>query len=413
MAHYKEGTVTVVEIPDLVHLEQSVNERLLSDPPPDVAPELLPEAGTWRPLAWARVPSEEIDVVSDEGHGEDSLVEALDGGDGTTLFPLHPLVEKFYPAAATVRKGRFAVSASYRTVFFEPDAGCPLARLVPSGQALMIKLHLEEPLPGISGDRRLTPGKVRKCVELSSLLPGLIGAGGHASVNVLRERFGLVHGQRGAILRLVPRQGLVPLFAMYSRDSSCLKRPPLLISLIEQFGWQAEETAERLAGWLAAPILSAVLAGFQQGFSLEMHGQNTLLQFTSEGKVKDVFFRDLESVVYFPELRARQGLVPLALDHVGPELFQEPRNPTRWFNRNIDHDVGRIFRCTLHTLEQEGLLRKRHIRIAKQCIRATARDLINRFDLGLIARQGRWLPISRSPYGNGLRRGNYYWTTFR
>ena len=41
-------------LPDLVHLEQQVNERLGTDPPPTIAADLLPEAGRWLPMAWAK-----------------------------------------------------------------------------------------------------------------------------------------------------------------------------------------------------------------------------------------------------------------------------------------------------------------------------------------------------------------------
>jgi len=156
-----------------------------------------------------------------------------------------------------------------------------------------------------------------------------------------------------------------------------------------------------------------VLSGFRQGFSMEMHAQNTLISLLPSGQVGKVYFRDLESVVFFPELRVRHNIGPLELGHLGSELFQEPRNPARWFNRNLDHDVGRIFRWTLQVLEREGVFNKKNSRAAARRIQLTARELIDSFGLSEIARQGRWLPFSRSPYGNGLRRYHYYRTKYR
>lgn len=400
---------------NLVHLEQCVNERFGSDPPPQLPRELLPEAGEWRPLAWARVARHEVQFLSDNEATKNRLVQSVDGGDGTVLFPVHPLVEKYYPESSLVRFGKFAVSASYRTVFFEPTPDGPLASLVPEAHITMIKLHLDDPLPGIAGDRRLTPEKVRKCVDLSAILPELLSRYGDqpSPMVVLRERFAVLHGNRGAIIRFVPRNGLVPLFAFYSRDSENYAAPPLVEAAIREFGWSADEVAMRLADWFAKPILSAVLAGFRQGFALEMHGQNTLIEIMPNGRINGVYFRDLESVVFFPEIRAWNGLAPLELDQLGIELFQNPRRPTRWFNRNVDHDVGRIFKYTLWVLERDGVIRKHHAKVVTRHIRRIARQLITSYGLDKIARQGRWLPFSRSPYGDGSRRGHYYRTMYR
>jgi len=404
-----------MEDPDLIHFEQHVNERLGTDSPPLLSEDLLPETAAWRPMTWVRLPLGELEFLSDDANQRSSLTNALDSGDGTAIFPVHPLVEHKYPPSSLVRHGRMAVSSSYRTVFVEAEVGSPLSSLVPAGHVMMIKLHLDDPLPGIAGDRRLTPNKVRKCVELSALLPKLldVGTSENVTTEILREQFGILHKERGALIRFVPRRGIMPVFSLYSRSAMDSSGPPVMISIFRQYGWSPEMVANRLADWLARPILSTFLAGFRQGFSMEMHGQNTLISLLPGGQITKVYFRDLESVVFFPEIRIQQNLCQIDLAHLGPELFQEPRSPTRWFNRNLDHDIGRIFQWTLRVLEREGVFDRELSRIAARRIQLTARMLIDEFGLNSIARQGRWLPYSRTPYGNGLRRGHYYRTRFR
>ena len=404
-----------MEVPDLIHLEQNVNDRLGGLPSAQIDEALLPESNTWRPLAWIPVPQSKVRLLNDDASEANGLLHALRDGEGRILFPVHPLVERGLDRSCLVYSGQLAVSASYRTVFYKPDDGGPLESLIPSGQMMMIKLHLDDPLPGIVGDRRLTSDKVVKCVELSRVLPQLFrGQGGvRPPVEIIRERFGIVSGERGAIFRIMPASGLVPAFALISRDRMVPGGRPMLVSMVENLGWSSRDLAMNLAGWLAEPILGAVLVGFREGFALELHGQNTLVSFTPDFRVEEVYFRDLESVIFFPELRERHGLEPIDLNHLGPELFQEPRDPTRWFNRNVDDDVAGILLWILKVLERERLLDRQGVMLATRQIRDTARRLIAEFGLERTAWQGRWLPFSRSPYGSGFRRGHYYRTRFR
>jgi hypothetical protein len=164
---------------------------------------------------------------------------------------------------------------------------------------------------------------------------------------------------------------------------------------------------------VAEPLARAVLAGFEQGFSLELHAQNAVAVPGRERLIDQILFRDLESVVFFPELRADRGLSDLPLDTTDPELIQAPRIPVRWFNRNMDHDVGRILRWSLAVLEKEGYFGPRERNLAVMETRRVIRRTITEFGLEALARQGRWLPFSRSPYGNGRRLGHYYRTRFR
>jgi hypothetical protein len=399
-------------LPELVHLEQRVNERLGTDPPPVIPGELLPEAGQWLPMRWARLPRASLRFLADEPSQDPVLERALAAGEGQALFPVHPLVAPGYPRDALVTSGRFTVSASYRTVFFEPDPGTPLAGLRAPGERLMIKLHLDDPLPGIAGDRRLTPRKTEKCIRLSGLMPAELQSA--ARFTVLRERFGILHGERGAIFRRVPADGVLPVFSLFSRDPARPDEPPWLLARLRERFQRPAEAAAALGELLAAPLADPVMAGFRAGLSLEMHAQNTLVRPAADGALFDeVLFRDLESVVVLPGLRARFGLPPLDIDTSNAEYFTEPRIASRWFNRNVDHDLGRALRWTLRVLEREGYFSPADVALARRSVRHAIRQRIRFHGVGALARAGRWLPYSRSPYGSGRRPGHWYRTEFR
>lgn len=398
----------------LIEWEQHVNERLGTDPAPRVPADLLPETGGWLPMRWVRLDASALTVIHDEAEDQAPLPRAADTAPDEVLFPIHPLIEEAFPADRVVTAGCFAVSASYRTVFYDPAPGDPFFGVAGPDEALMLKLHLDDVLPGIAGDRRLTPAKVGKCVALSRELPRALAASTRPHrLEVMRERMGLLFGERGALLRVVPATGAVPLFSFYSRDAREPNRPPVLIERLDAIAGGPAAAAVRYGELLAEPLAAGVLAGFQQGFALELHAQNAVAIPGTDRLIERVLFRDLESVVFFPDIRMRQGLAPAPLDTSDPELIQEPRDPVRWFNRNMDHDVGRILRWSLNILEREGYFGPAERRRATASIRRSVRGLVSEFGLGFLARQGRWLPYSRSPYGNGRRPGHYYRTRFR
>ena len=401
-------------MPDLIHLEQQVNERLLSDPRPQLPPFLIPEIGTWRSLTWIRAPTEQIRILCDDPAESDAWRTALAGPADTVLFPIHPLLEPLCDHEACVKSGQFTVSASYRTVFFEPDGKAALRECVPEDCLTMIKLHLDEPLPGIPGDRRLTADKIRKCVQLSAAICKAINATHlRHSLTVLRERMGMIYGQRGALFRCVPRRGVLPLFALYSRDLTDKSSPPLLLGELERRRFGAHQAAACFGELIAEPLLRALFAGLDQGFALEMHGQNTLVSIGADSLINRVFFRDLEGVQFFPRWRASRGHPPLALDLDNPELQPRPATPHRWYNRNVDHDIGRTLRNCLAVLQRSGYFSRHDVAVAIRSCRATHRRVVREFHLGSIDRAGRWLPFSRAPFGTGLRRGDYFRTQFR
>lgn len=404
----------VVDAPGLVHCEQHVNDRFGTDPAPALPPAMLPEAGAWQPLSWVVGEPDQLEVLSDSGQ-EESLWKALfRRSDGASLFPVHPLTAARFNASELVQSGSFTVGASYRTVFFEPPAAHPAAALIPAGHMLMIKLHLDDPLPGNAGDRRLTPVKVRKCIGLSRQLPrDLELLQDRHTLQIVRERAGVLLGDRGAIIRIVPHSRMLPLFSVYSRDSTRPGERPVLLKVLDHLGLSADEVAERFGELLCEPLLRGLMAGFALGYSFEMHAQNTLVSFGDRTVIGNVHFRDLESVYFFPEIRARHGFPRADLDLENRELFPSIKPASRWFNRNVDHDIGRIFRALLHAMQKEDYFTDSRVKIAIQSCRLRYRALVDEFDLHDLNGLGRWLPVSRTPYGTGWRRGDYYRSTFR
>jgi hypothetical protein len=400
---------------DLIHFEQCVNDRQLTSDAPDIARHLLPEGGAACRLAWRRLPRQAVDTFAID----ESIHSAVASGlvrDDIFLMPVHPLEEERYAADELEFSGRMRVSASYRTVFYEPEPGGPLYGWSPQpGQSLMLKLHLQAPLPGIPGDRRLTRDKVEKCVVLSRALPDEMARQPLArGFEVIPEIFGAAHADAGLLIRAVPTRGLMPAFSLYSNDRSAPEAPTAIAgSIRHRFGDDAAAAADRLGEELAAPLVGPVLAGFRAGFALEMHGQNTLLRLGRDMLIERVYFRDLEGVVFSDRFRVSRGLPPLFPGSGNPELLWDGDSMRRWFNRNIDHDLGRIFTGALDALCEAGVFARVDRARAVRSIRRTVRRLIRLAGLNGLAWPGRVLPVVRSPYGSGTRLGHYYRTRYR
>lgn len=400
---------------DLVHCEQWINDRRHTSAAPDIAEHLLPESGQAGRLAWRRLPRAAVETFALDDMLHTAILQSLSRGDDF-LMPVHPLEEQRYPSRELVFSGRIRVSASYRTVFYEPEAGGPLSDWDPGAdRTLMLKLHLQAPLPGIPGDRRLTRDKVEKCVLLSRVLPPEMAAQSLAKdLEVIPEFFGAAHEDGGLIIRAVPQRGLLPAFSLYSRDRRDPGSPAIIVRRIRAlYGDDVTTAAQRLGADFAAPLIGPVLAGFRAGFSLEMHGQNTLVSLGSSRLLKRVYFRDLEGVVFSDGYRVRQGMTPLFPDSGNSELLWQGDSMRRWFNRNLDHDLGRIFTGVLQSLDEAQLFGAAELAVARRSIRREVRRLIRLAGLSGLAWPGRVLPFARSPYGNGTRLGHYYRTRYR
>lgn len=399
---------------ELLHYEQFVNDRIDTSPPPDIENKYLPEHGNVVPLAWRLVPPSNASIFCTDDDLRRVMESEFRHG-GRQMIPIHPLEERRYLPGELVHSGKIRFSASYRTVFYEPDAHSPLAGWCPQDKTLMFKLHLEEPLPGILGDRRLTESIISKCVYLSSVLPAEIQNDDMGEdLEIVPEFFGVTAGDCGVLLRLLPARGVVPGFSLYSKDRQYAQHDPLIVrSMRNRFGENSAEAAERFGVDIARPLVRSLIAGFRKGIALEMHAQNTLVQLGSDAAIKRVFVRDMEGTVVFNDYRGKHGLEPLGsgLEH-GLEAYTDA-SIKRLFNRNLDHDIGRIFTVTLRVLRQAGFFDESDSEAAVRSVRRVVRQAMSDGNVKDICGFGRYLPLSRAPWGSGLRPGHYFRTHYR
>jgi hypothetical protein len=121
----------------------------------------------------------------------------------------------------------------------------------------------------------------------------------------------------------------------------------------------------------------------------------------------------MEGTVVFNDYRRRHGLEPL-----GQGLQHELEAYTdasikRLFNRNLDHDIGRIFSGTLRVLKQTDFFDDSDIEAAIRSVRHAVRQAISDGNVMDVCGLGRYLPLSRAPWGSGLRPGHYFRTQYR
>ncbi len=399
---------------DLKYYEQRVNNRFGTSAAPEIDASLLPETASAHRLKWRRVPCGDVTVFAD-GSGIARKVESALRQDGSMLLPIHPFEEKRWPGETFVESGSVEVSASYRTMFFEPDTGGLLADVVGPGTRLMLKLHLENPLPGIPGDRRLSRQIVQKCVTLSTQLAKIMNADRLGDgCEVVPEFLGAATADTGVIFRLMPGAGVLPLFSLFSPDPELAEANSHIEAALRQlYGDESAVAARRFGDELAGPLVRPLFAGFRAGFSIEMHAQNVLFQPGDDRLIDRVFLRDLEGVVFSNRYRTGRGLEPLFEGNENDALDSGYKSMSRWFNRNFDHDLGRAFTASLDALVHSGYFSESDRRTAVRSIRKVVRRLVKDAELGHLHWPGRILPISRSPYGNGLGKGHYYRSRYR
>jgi hypothetical protein len=399
---------------DLKYFEQKVNNRFGTSSAPAIDASLLPETAADLRLKWRKIPRAEIDIHADGSGIATEVAAALTQSD-CVLVPIHPIEADRWPGENFVESGMVQSSASYRTMFFEPDPCGLLAGVVGPDSALMMKLHLERELPGILGDRRLSKQIVHKCVTLSATLQKIMaddGLGTHCEI--VPEFLGFSNEETGVIFRELPRRGVMPLFAMFSPDPTLEGAESHIESMLRRlYGDDAAAAAGEFGNELARPLLRPLFAGFRAGFSLEMHAQNVLFRPGKSTLIDRVFIRDLEGVVFSNRYREAQGMEPLFEDTDNTALLAECGPMSRWFNRNVDHDLGRVFTASLEALVRSGYFGERERARAIRSIRRAARQCVKEADLGHLNRAGRILPISRSPYGNGLSKGYWYRSRYR
>ena len=399
---------------DLKYYEQKVNNRFGTSAAPPIDPSMIPETATAQPLKWRQVPAADVTVLEDGSASATNIAAALRRGE-SLLMPIHPFEADRWPGETFIESGSVSVSASYRSMFFEAESGGILDGLADPGTTLMMKLHLERPLPGIAGDRRLSRHIVHKCVTLSPFLQEIMRTDPlGADCDIVPEFLGLANDETGVIFRQLPQSNVMPLFSLFSPDPGLPGAAAHIETALRGlYGDDTLSAANDLGEQLARPLLRPLFAGFRAGFSIEMHAQNVLFRPGDGSLIDRVYLRDLEGVVFSNRYRLAQGLEPLFADSGNPVLVNDTISMTRWFNRNVDHDLGRVFTASLDALQRSGYFGEQDRQRAAQSIRKASRRAVSEAALGHLDRAGRLLPVSRSPYGNGLSKGHYYRTRYR
>ena len=401
-------------IHELIFYEQRVNNRFGTSPGNSIPDFMRPENEEELQLAWYRAPVAAAEVFVEQPFDEATVRKEL-LRDDHLLFPVHPLEESKLKPGDIVRSGHIRFSASYRTVFYRPEPDGPLSSIHKPGLCTMLKLNLEHSLPGIPGDRRLSRDTVQRCVllgnilerELSRLCPGSV-------LRIITEPIGIFVDDAGTLVRPVPDQGIVPLFSLYSADPTCPDNFSLIdVEMRRRFGDKSLDCAMQFGEEVGAPLIKALLDGFRCGFSLEMHAQNTLVSVGAKRLIDKVFFRDLEGALVSNPLRTRLGLDPVLLP--GGNVFggQDDFPIGHFFNRNLDHDVGRVFRGCISALRTSGYFSEKDGHIAVKSIRSVVRKALADADLPIPQASGTLAPFSRAPWGSGLRPGHWFRTEFR
>jgi hypothetical protein len=376
---------------------------------------MRPESGNRVPLAWRRVPQEDAEIIVEPPGDERTAIHEHVLRDGSVLYPLHPLEAEKIAPDEVVHSGHIRFSASYRTVFYDPEAGGPLSTYCDDGQCLMIKLNLTESLPGIPGDRTLDRDTIVRCVDMGVTLDAELARNVPRScLSIIREPFAVVVGRTGALFRPIPASGIVPLFSLFSGDADNEAGRSLLeLEVRERYGEDAVACAERFGDDVAGPLVTALVDGFRCGFSLEMHAQNTLVSIGTDRLVDRTYFRDLEGALVSNSLRQRLGLEPVEL--AGRNVFGDRDDfpVARIFNRNLDHDLGRVFRGCLHALSRSGYFGSRECAIATSSMRRAIVTVLRDAALPFRGSGSRIMPLSRAPWGSGWRPGHWFRTEFR
>lgn len=405
-------------VENLADLEKYVNDRRRSSSCATSLPsDLIPDTAPDRPMLWVVLPKSEVKIISDSegGNAPDYCNCLINNKKNVAYFPIHPLEVHAYKGYEIIESGIARISASYRTFFYENSSDSPIYFNPPEHSQLMVKLHLEKPLSGVEGDRRLTPAITQKCILFSRELGKLKSEGKvYSKLFFAQEEVGLLHGNRGAIIRRLPDEQLIPAFSLSSLDRRDSDREIICISILRRAQEVTGEASATLFGEVfARPLFESLFSAFSQGFSLEMHMQNTLFQFNNSGFVGKIIYRDFEGIVFSDKFRMLRGL-PLLFDESNLSELHENANKFRlFFNRNLDHDISRILQNILDANLEQGFWNAKEYSIAVKSVKQVLREIMSRYGLTWWSFWPRLFKLSRTPYGNGTRRFHYYKCFFR
>ena len=237
-------------------------------------------------------------------NGIGSTLHALYRGGGSFLLPVHPQTLAALDEAERSRLTRYGAgpaitvvpSANVRTVFVTAVDGRPV-------EPHFLKLHYPRRLSRFT--RRLR----RPIIGLQLWVADELW---RISAPFLPEVGGAVFGHDprqawGYLLRSAPADGptyTVPFFALHGVDVRAPHDPTLLEQLIVRSG---ESPVEFLTERIVRPMVRLwVSAALEAGCALEMHGQNTLFQFSADARSTRVVYRDC-AVYVDPALRKARG----------------------------------------------------------------------------------------------------------
>ena len=251
--------------------------------------------------------------------------------DSTILLPVHPEIFKddSVPFIKELRSYfctsiLVAPAASTRTV-------------MTMVQPHFIKLHyprrVSRFIRAMTKDIIKTSTEVSKSLAQSSLpnfgfLPESIGV----AIGDSPDSWGFIIRENLAKPEIDEKRFLIPLFALYSQDLNNKHDLPLLIQLIEL---HKQDPVNFTLEHIMKPIIK-IWCNFirKEGFLLEMHGENNLLELDEHCYPSRIIYRDLDVKI---DIQTRQRL---SLHTDFPKSRYMPYESEKTYSRSYDGSIG-------------------------------------------------------------------------
>ncbi len=206
-----------------------------------------------------------------------------------------------------------------------PTSSTRTLRTIGLRSNMFIKTHLDK--RHFRFIRRLRASSVRHSVKMSREIREATEDLGVPFLGHLPEDIGVIHRGRGigVLYRgTEPRpftgdhRILVPYFSLYSVDGRSPRDPPLLWDLVRSNGGKDP------VGWFVHVVVGLLQDAWalfvrERGVLLELHGQNTLAEIDSDGRLCRVVVRDFQSLYSDQATRLSKGLVPFEKHIAGTE----------------------------------------------------------------------------------------------
>jgi hypothetical protein len=276
-------------------------------------------------------------------------------------------------------------------------------------EKVTLKCHLETPIPGVKGNRKLDREKIEKCVLFSSDLRSLIEANKlYPGLRIFEKPVGFTVGNRGVLFRETPHANIIPGFSFWARRKS---GDPILVQFLT--GVSKSSVCEAFVTLVVSPLIRGLLSAMAFGYGLEMHAQNTCFRIVGSDKPVEVYYRDLEGVAYSGKLRERRGETDPFSRSGNSEVYKYDTLIHRFFNRNYDLDLGTVISCCLNALRYANIIQESGSRWIRQQAKRMYREAYKHYRLSRWDRYRGMARWSRSPYGTGYRRSHYYRRYYR